>query len=871
MEIKDNYDPVITEEEIQSYWEKNKTFITKEKNDKFVMILPPPNITGKLHIGHALMISIQDCVARYERLKGKQVLFLPGTDHAGISTQTVIEKMMDAELRESVESNTVALDNLSIKESNFVKESVTLEQKFAYAKKWKSTYESEINTQLKRLGASCDFTKSKFTLDKEFNELVTDTFINLHKRKMIYRDYRLINYSCKLKSVISDLEVENKEIKGNTKLMMDGKYYKFGLMYYFYYPVIFKEKKNLAGYLEVCTTRPETIYGDTGVVLNCEDEFYKKIIKKSEIESINKVCCLNPLTNECIPIIFDSSVDKEFGTGVMKVTPGHDFNDYILGKKHNLEIKNILENNTIIFTGRQRFDERIEVVKLLKEKNLLTKIEDHDMVLPVCSRTGDIIEPKLMSQWFCDMTEARKLSLEVLDEIEFTPKESKKVMFKWIDNVKDWCLSRQLWWGHSIPAYKIYLNNEFFCWFVCKEISKEAVIDFLKEKGNQEKRIILESKLEEETFTFEITEKEMGREGNNLIKVSVVKDKDVLDTWFSSALCPLVHMNYPSKEFIPTSLLETGSDILFFWVARMIFMSVLLTNKIPFKKVLLHGLIRDSLGRKMSKSFGNVIDPLFIINGCTLNDLNLSLSKTLSKKEREISVNYQKKTFPNGIKKCGADALRFGLLNYVNDCKDVNLDIKRVEGYSRFCNKIYHMVKCYLSKLKETNQTCTTDLQLECVNWINNKFNECLKKVTFNLEKYNFMDACISLHSFILYDLCDIGLEINKEMFILNDTLLKNTLILLHPFMPFISEKMYQKMNLDLNKENKSILDERWPDPFKVFESNFDQIICEIKGLRNVEISSVEEKYFKVFKAVVKKKNVGCVEKGDKGGLVKYN
>ncbi|KCZ79710.1 hypothetical protein H312_02900 [Anncaliia algerae PRA339] len=937
---KDNYNPTNTEKEILDFWEKNNTFITKEKQEKFIMVLPPPNITGKLHIGHALMISIQDCIARYERLKGKQVLFLPGTDHAGIATQTVIEKMIDADQK------SLGLEN------NF-----TLNEKYLYAEKWKETYQNEIYQQLKRMGASCDFSKAKFTLDKDFSDLVIDTFIRLYNEKMIYRDYRLVNYSPKLKSVISDLEVENKEIKGGSKLEMDGKVYKFGLMYYFKYPVIMRDTlyklntRDPIGYLEVCTTRPETIYGDTAVVLHSKEEFYKKM-NITEVKNEVDYCCVNPLTNIVIPIIFDKSIDNEFGTGVMKVTPGHDFNDYELAKNHNLKIINILQENKIINTNNLRFEERINVIKILKEKELLTRIENYDMTLPLCSRTGDIIEPILTYQWFCDMNKAKELSLKLIDNITFTPPESKKVIIRWIENVKEWCLSRQLWWGHSIPAYKVIINNEFITWIVKKDVpNKEEVIESLKSSKamsklksilkvneltnnltninindstndinnrindlnnnfNYEKiklpndinnevtndindlvnEVIKENVSSEYDYTFNINLNELNVNElslntlNTEIMIGLIKDKDVLDTWFSSALCPLVHMNYPNEEFTPTSLLETGSDILFFWVARMIFMNVLLTNTIPFTSVLLHGIIRDSMGRKMSKSLGNVIDPLFIINGCELKELNDSISSTLSKKERDISLTYQKKTFPNGIKKCGADALRFCLLNYINDSKDISLDIKRVEGYSRFSNKLYHMVKYFSSYLenKRTNNNIKINQPMndniindsvtnECINWIYIKLNQCIKNVTFNLEKYNFMDACISLHSFILYDLCDIALEISKEMDILNSDILKTTLILLHPFMPFISESFYQRTKKYFTKSCLSILDEEWPKEFIIKDNSFEDVIKEIKSLRLLNVKSVEVKYLSLVKSLTKK-NLNILNELDmsEGKYVKY-
>ncbi|KCZ75406.1 hypothetical protein H311_03619, partial [Anncaliia algerae PRA109] len=446
-------------------------------------------------------------------------------------------------------------------------------------------------------------------------------------------------------------------------------------------------------------------------------------------------------------------------------------------------------------------------------------------------------------------------------------------------------------------------NNE-----VTNDINNEVTND-----NNNE--VIKENVSSECDYTFNINLNELNIDElslntlNTEIMIGLIKDKDVLDTWFSSALCPLVHMNYPSEEFTPTSLLETGSDILFFWVARMIFMNVLLTNTIPFTSVLLHGIIRDSMGRKMSKSLGNVIDPLFIINGCELKELNDSISNTLSKKEREISLTYQKKTFPNGIKKCGADALRFCLLNYINDSKDISLDIKRVEGYSRFSNKLYHMVKYFSSYLENkrtnnNNNINNNDINInnininepmninnnnidinnnninnnindsvtnDCINWIYAKLNQCIKNVTFNLEKYNFMDACISLHSFILYDLCDIALEISKEMDILNSDILKTTLILLHPFMPFISESFYQRTKKYFTKSCESILDEEWPKEFIIKDNSFEDVIKEIKSLRLLNVKSVEVKYLSLVKSLTKK-NLNILNELDKseGKYVKY-
>ncbi|KAM0688662.1 valine--tRNA ligase [Conglomerata obtusa] len=811
----------------ENQFEKDEGQINKSCQ-KFVIPIPPPNVTGSLHIGHAMMVAIQDTTIRYNRMLGKEVLYVPGTDHAGIATQAVVEKKI-------------------YKETMRLKEDLGREKFVDEIFAWKKNYGNKIYEQMKRMGSSLDFSREVFTLDEKYCDAVVEAFNIFHEKGLIYRDSKLVNWSGKMKTSLSDLEVNHEEIKGGSLVNVDGKEYKFGVLFYFKYPILkiktennmlensnntvkfYKEVTNgkyfyngdFIEFLDVSTTRPETIFGDTAICLNAKDERYL----------LDDYVAVNPLTRIIIPIIYDDYCDTNFGTGILKITPAHDFNDFEIGKRHNLEeisiideqnnidlgkikMKNLyneknhfnsyenlnyennLEQNKKCFYkdnhisndlisdkqknlidklhGINRFEARIQINEFLKANNLFIKEELHNQTLPFCSRSNDIIEPMIKKQWWmkCSNMGAKASEAVRNGTLEIHPPECKKTWYNWLDNIRDWCLSRQLWWGHRIPAWRVNCKNKNVGWIVGrnyldlikklkeiekvkseKAIIKKCVKNYSNKdcntKGNksinrhnddEESKNIGNNECEKNCNNINGNKEESKNNNdgynddskntcNNNIKnndainknneeneISInskvlpefiiflndqiyifQQDEDVLDTWFSSGLWPFAIFGWPNKtidlqKYYPNTLLETGYDILFFWVARMVMMSMELNNIIPFNKILLHGIVRDAHGKKMSKSLGNVIDPLFVIEGITLSELHTKI-ENVSDKEKERAIQAQKKDYPRGIPSCGADALRFALCSYSNGVKDINLDVLRVEGYRRLCNKIWNAFK----------------------------------------------------------------------------------------------------------------------------------------------------------------------------------
>lgn len=588
-------------------------------------------------------------------------LYIPGCDHAGIATQAVVEKQLAKH----------PVDGKSKRQDFTRAEFVQLCQN------WKEDYHQVINTTTRRLGVSVDWSREAFTMSPQLSKAVTETFVKLHSEGLIYRANKLVHWSCRLSTALSTLEVDQKQLEGTTKLEVPGydRKVEFGTLTYFKYLLDGSEEA-----IEIATTRPETMLGDTGIAVHPQDDRYKHLVGKYAQHPI--------IPDRKLRIVADEHVDREFGTGAVKLTPAHDYTDFDLGKKHSLPFINILNEDGTLnsnagpYSGVKRFDARWQIIEELKKLGLFTKQEPNKMIVPICSRSGDIVEPLLKPQWWMKMKPLAERAIKVVEtgELVIRPELQKRNYLHWMRNLGDWCLSRQLWWGHQIPAYHITAEGEEGGddtdddYWVCGRTEDEAL-----ENANQ---------------------KFPGK------KLSLRRDEDVLDTWFSSGLWPFSSLGWPDttsdlENFFPTTTLETGWDILPFWVSRMIMFSLKLTGKVPFTEVFCHGLVRDSDGRKMSKSLGNVVDPVDVIDGISLNDLHQKLLQgNLAQSEVKNAEKYQKKAFPQGIPEVGADALRFSLINYTQSSgSDINFDIKTMHGYRKFCNKIYQATKYVLGKL----------------------------------------------------------------------------------------------------------------------------------------------------------------------------
>lgn len=813
------YNPKYVESSWYSWWDKQGFFepeLTEDGDIKsegcFSIPCPPPNVTGALHIGHALTVSIQDTLIRWNRMQGKTTLFIPGFDHAGIATQSVVEKQIWAKEKKT---------RHDYGREKFVEK----------VWEWKEEYHDRIKNQFKKLGASYDWSREKFTLNPDLSEAVTEAFVRMHEDGTIYRASRLVNWSVKLNTAISNLEVDNKNIPGKTLLAVPGYDSKieFGTLTSFSYPVVGSDEK-----LTVATTRPETIFGDTGVAVHPKDPRYTHLHGKF---------VQHPFLDRKLPIITDAeTVDMEFGTGAVKITPAHDQNDYNTGKRNNLEFINIYTDDGLLnencgpeWKGMKRFDARSKVIEQLKEKGLFVDQKDNEMTIPLCSRSGDIIEPLLKPQWYVNQQEMAKDAIAAVKsgEIVINPKTSEAEYFQWLENIQDWCISRQLWWGHRCPVYFVIIEGE--------EHDRLDNEYWVSGRTEEEALAKAQKKFADKKFTLE-------------------QDEDVLDTWFSSGLWPISTLGWPHetkdmKLFNPMSMLETGWDILFFWVSRMILMSIKLTGKVPFKEVFCHSLVRDAQGRKMSKSLGNVIDPLDVITGIPLQGLHDKLlTGNLDPRELKKATDGQKISYPNGIPECGTDALRFALCAYSTGGRDINLDILRVEGYRKFCNKIYQATKFVLGRLgNDYVPPKTSDLtgkESLVEKWILHKLSTAAKTTNEALESRNFGDATIAIYNF-WYDLCDVYIENSKSLIqdgtqeqkkSAQDTLyicIDGALRLIHPFMPFVSEEMWQRLPRREGDNTVTIMKAKYPtfkkefDDVKSFEA-YELVLDITKGARSL-------------------------------------
>ncbi|XP_031849268.2 valyl-tRNA synthetase [Nomia melanderi] len=665
--MPDTYSPSYVEAAWYAWWEKQgffkpeysrKNILEPNPKGKFIMVIPPPNVTGFLHLGHALTNAVEDAITRWNRMKGRTTLWNPGCDHAGIATQVVVEKKLWKEEQKT---------RHDIGRENFIEK----------VWKWKEEKGNRIYLQLKKLGGSFDWDRACFTMDPKLCRAVTEAFIRLHDEGVIYRSNRLVNWSCSLKSAISDIEVDKVELSGRTLLSIPGYQEKveFGVLVLFAYEVIDTEERII-----VATTRVETMLGDTAIAVHPQDSRYTQLIGKY---------VQHPFCDRKLPIVADEYVEREFGTGAVKITPAHDLNDYELGKRHNLPFITIFDDNGNIigdygqFTGMKRFHARAAIIKELTARNLFVEIKDNPMVVPICSRSKDVVEPLMKPQWYvrCNEMAAKAMEAVQTGELKIIPDQYKKIWYHWMENIRDWCISRQLWWGHRIPAYLVKVLDG--------ETGVQSNNDFWVSARSES----------------EAKEKAAERLNATVDNITVEQDPDVLDTWFSSGLFPFSIFGWPDQTeeleaFYPGTLLETGHDILFFWVARMVFLGQKLLGKLPFKEVYLHAMVRDAHGRKMSKSLGNVIDPMNVITGISLEDLHKQLmDSNLDPKELKRAMEGQKRDYPQGIPECGTDALRFALCAYTTQGRDINLDILRVQGYRFFCNKIWNAMKFSLAYL----------------------------------------------------------------------------------------------------------------------------------------------------------------------------
>ncbi|KAL8928715.1 MAG: hypothetical protein Q9172_000778 [Xanthocarpia lactea] len=812
------YIPGVVESAWYAWWEKEGFFEPKfgpdnkvKKEGYFVIPEPPPNVTGALHMGHALPNALQDTLIRWHRMRGLTTLWLPGCDHAGISTQSVVENMLWR--REKKTRHDLGRKKMVEKIWD-----------------WKEDYHQNINSVLKRMGGSFDWTREAFTMDENLSAAVTETFVQLHEEGIIYRANRLVNWCTKLNTALSNLEVENKDLEGRTLLDVPGydKKVEFGVLTHFQYEIEGGSER-----IEVATTRPETMLGDTGIAVNPKDERYKHLIGKN---------ATHPFVDRLLPIIADDYVDPEFGSGAVKMTPAHDPNDFAIGQRHNLRFINILNDNGTLnsntgdFQGQKRFDARYEVIKALKNKGLYVKWESNPMKVPLCGKSKDVIEPIMKPQWWMKMQDLAEEAVKAVKDkqILIRPDTAEKDYYRWMGSINDWCLSRQLWWGHQAPAYFVDIEGE-----PGDDSDGERWVSGRTQQDAEDKA---KAKYPGKKFTLR-------------------RDEDVLDTWFSSGLWPFSTLGWPKKThdmetLYPTSVLETGWDILFFWVARMIMLGIKMTGQVPFREVYCHSLVRDSEGRKMSKSLGNVIDPLDVMQGIELSALHKKLEKgNLDPKELATATKFQKASFPDGIPECGADALRFSLVQYTTGGGDINFDIKVMHGYRRFCNKIYQATKYVLGKLPSSYTPPATSAKTGneslADRWILHKFNTASAEMHNALTNREFAVATSTIYQYWYAQLCDTYIENSKSLIQSGTTqeqesatstlytALEGALKLIHPFMPFLTEELWQRLPRRPGDDTPSITIASYPrfaedlsDP--AAEEAYDLILDVSKSIRSL-------------------------------------
>ena len=780
--MEKTYDPDQIEQNWYQKWENNGAFSPSGEGTPYAIMLPPPNVTGSLHMGHGFNNTIMDTLTRYHRMKGDNTLWQPGTDHAGIATQMVVERQLNAE--------------------NKTRHDLGRDAFIDKVWDWKQESGNNITRQLRRLGSSLDWSRDRFTMDEGLSDAVQYVFIQLHKEGLIYRGKRLVNWDPVLHTAVSDLEVLSEEEAGH--------------LWHFNYPFT-----DGSGHLTVATTRPETMLGDTAVAVHPEDERYQHLIGQT---------ITLPLVGREIPIIADDYVDREFGTGCVKITPAHDFNDAEMGQRHNLDKINILtidvainENAPEKYRGLDRYEARKVIVQDFDDLGLLDSIKEHKLMVPRGDRSGAVIEPFLTDQWYVKADVLAEPAVKAVQEgkIKFVPGNWDKTFYNWMDGIQDWCISRQIWWGHRIPAWYDQEGNVYV--------------------GQDEATV---------------------RSENNLAHdIALKQDDDVLDTWFSSALWPFSTLGWPEntealKTWYPGSVLVTGFDIIFFWVARMMMMGLHFMDDVPFKEVYIHGLVRDSHGHKMSKSKGNVLDPIDIIDGIDLE--TLVTKRTSGMMQPALAAKIEKATrkeFPEGINAHGTDALRFTFASLASTGRDINFDMNRIAGYRNFCNKLWNAARYVLMNTEgQDTGIDNDDVVLSLADrWIISQLQTTEKTVTAALDSYRFDHAAQAIYEFIWNNYCDWYLELSKPV-LTNDAasepekrgtrrtlvrVLEAVLRLTHPIMPFITEEIWQTIAPLAGQSGDSIMNQPYPvaDNNKIDSnavSEMEWLMSFITGIRSI-------------------------------------
>ncbi|MDH3274994.1 MAG: valine--tRNA ligase [Gammaproteobacteria bacterium] len=764
-----SYNPLEIEQRAYARWEERGYFAPQGDGEPYCIMIPPPNVTGTLHMGHAFQDTIMDALTRYKRMQGCKALWQPGMDHAGIATQMVVERLLNSE----------GSSRRDIGREKFVER----------VWEWKEESGGQIAQQLRRMGASLDWSRDRFTMDDGLSEAVREVFVKLYDEGLIYRGKRLVNWDPVLHTALSDLEVLSADEDGH--------------LWHFRYPLASGD-----GHLVVATTRPETMLGDSAVAVHPEDERYKHLVGQEIVL---------PIVGRRIPIIADDYVDAEFGTGCVKITPAHDFNDYDIGKRHDLSLYNILTDDAALndevpekYRGMDRFDARKVIVAELEELGLLQEIEDYVVKIPRGDRSHAVVEPYLTDQWYVKIEPLAKPAIEAVESgaIRFVPENWSKTYFEWMHNIQDWCISRQLWWGHRIPAWYDDEGNVYVGY------SQDDVREKYKLEAGVELR----------------------------------QDEDVLDTWFSSALWPFSTLGWPEKtkalgDFYPGSVLVTGFDIIFFWVARMIMMGIKFMGDVPFREVYIHGLIRDHDGQKMSKSKGNVLDPLDLIDGTNLDTLIQKRTTGLMQDHLKPKIEKAtRKQFPDGIDAYGCDALRFTFAALATTGRDIRFDLGRIEGYKNFCNKLWNAARYVLMN---TDSLSAGDVEFTAADrWIKARFNSTVTAVHSHFSSYRLDLAAQAIYEFTWHEFCDWYLELSKPVLQSDSAsdelkrgtrrtlieVLESLLRLLHPLMPFITEEIWQQVAPRADIKGDTIM----LQPFPEFDASADDsdAVSDIEWVR---------------------------------------